>query len=294
MANFADVFGVAWKEKFSRQRSSATTRCLGRHLVRLLGTKPVKNTARWDLWKLYVDPRSYEGAASATIARELRLLRSTLRWAHRRGLVASVPAEWPSLHEEPRTRVLRKSQAEAILAAVREDSGDYAADILMVILGTAARAREILAARADWVVPDGESIMIRVPASGSKEGRPKILVATNSAAEAAFSRLFDTRRDPDRPFGRLGRTVAADYHHVRRALLTACRRLEMDPVHLHDLRRSAASWLFQQGAGIGEVAHLLGHASIQTTSRWYAQLDIQARRRLSEAVTSGLGGETDA
>ena len=51
-------------------------------------------------------------------------------------------------------------------------------------------------------------------------------------------------------------------------------------LRLHDLRHSFASFLVNAGRSLYEVQELLGHASIQTTSR-YAHL---SRERLAEAV----------
>lgn len=52
----------------------------------------------------------------------------------------------------------------------------------------------------------------------------------------------------------------------------------------HDLRRSAATILFNSGADLGVVAHVLGHSSLQTTKKIYAQvLDRTAQAAMDRA-----------
>lgn len=64
------------------------------------------------------------------------------------------------------------------------------------------------------------------------------------------------------------------------------RRNNLPNVSPHDLRHTAASLALESGAGIKEISELMGHSDIGTTSRFYAALTAEAKRRTVE----GIGG----
>lgn len=258
--------------------SSASYRTFASHLIAVLGNVRLTRFGPERLVS-YAEQRRENGASGATILRELRHLRAALR---RSGHVCPVfPA---GLSDCERTVTIGKPDARRLLDAVRGAS-PYAADIVLLLVGTAARKGEIFSARWSWVEDADGQVVIAVPSSGAKEREAKRLCPTNGAADAA-RRLIAARAE--RPFGRPGSTPVADYHHVRRAVRSACSALGLPDVHLHDLRRSVASWLFRDGERLERVAHLLGHRSLETTRRWYAHLDDAARREMTSAATSGF------
>ena len=64
------------------------------------------------------------------------------------------------------------------------------------------------------------------------------------------------------------------------------KRNNLPDVSPHDLRHTAASLALESGAGIKEISELMGHSDIGTTSRFYAALTNEAKRRTVE----GIGG----
>ena len=50
----------------------------------------------------------------------------------------------------------------------------------------------------------------------------------------------------------------------------AFRRAGVTDVSSHNLRKTFATGLLSRGAAIGDVQHLLGHASVKTTEKAYA------------------------
>jgi len=57
-----------------------------------------------------------------------------------------------------------------------------------------------------------------------------------------------------------------------RALEAAFKRAGIEDISSRNLRKTFATRLLSRGAGITDVQHLLGHASVKTTEKDYAAL----------------------
>lgn len=66
------------------------------------------------------------------------------------------------------------------------------------------------------------------------------------------------------------------------------KRNGLPDVSPHDLRHTAASLALESGAGIKEISELMGHSDIGTTSKFYAALTQEAKRRTVEGIGSVL------
>lgn len=66
------------------------------------------------------------------------------------------------------------------------------------------------------------------------------------------------------------------------------KRNNLPNVSPHDLRHTAASLALESGAGIKEISELMGHSDIGTTSKFYAALTQEAKRRTVEGIGSIL------
>lgn len=73
---------------------------------------------------------------------------------------------------------------------------------------------------------------------------------------------------------------------VNKHFLRACRKADMKPIRIHDLRHSHASMLIDMGKPILEISRRLGHKTVQTTWDTYAHLypdkDISLAASLNE------------
>ena len=65
--------------------------------------------------------------------------------------------------------------------------------------------------------------------------------------------------------------------------------LKRKRLHPHSLRHSAAVHLLRSGVDISTIAHLLGHASLNTTNR-YLSIDLEAKREAIEKAQPLLTG----
>ena len=87
--------------------------------------------------------------------------------------------------------------------------------------------------------------------------------------------IFSTEADPMLPI------------HVTtptRKIQKFVKRNNLPDVSPHDLRHTAASLALESGAGIKEISELMGHSDIGTTSKFYAALTQEAKRRTVEGI----------
>jgi integrase len=82
--------------------------------------------------------------------------------------------------------------------------------------------------------------------------------------------LLNRRKSVDGDYVFPGRFGGHKTIQNNRALEAAFRRAGVTDVSSHNLRKTFATRLLSRGAGITDVQHLLGHASVKTTERTYA------------------------
>jgi len=71
---------------------------------------------------------------------------------------------------------------------------------------------------------------------------------------------------------------------VKRGLSVAARRAGLEHVSPHDLRRSAAIHMVEDGVSISEISQFLGHSNERVTYQTYARFQIDYLRRAAEAL----------
>ena len=176
-------------------------------------------------------------------------------------------------------RYLTPDQTQALLVSIRESENEELEFIVLFLIYTGARKREVLEARwqdIDWVrkswrIPKTKSGKIRhVPLSN---GAMKVLDKLQLKMLPGQIKAPSIFANP-----RTGVPYVSFYYSWNNARV----RAGMPEFRIHDLRHSFASCLVNAGRSLYEVQELLGHADIKTTSR-YAHL---SRERLAEAVNT--------
>jgi len=174
-------------------------------------------------------------------------------------------------------RYLTEQQTIELLNAVRQSESEMLQFIVLFLIYTGARKREVLDARwrdidwaqKSWRIPKTKSGKVRhIPLS---TGAMKLLehlrlkVRDGLLAEQA---IFANPKT--------GEPFVSFFFSWNNARI----RAGLPDLRIHDLRHSFASYLVNAGRSLYEVQELLGHADIKTTSR-YAHL---SRDRLVAAV----------
>ena len=261
-SDFADVYRglhVATLAETTQERFGHSVK----HLKKAFSSSHLSSISSQDI-QAYHSTRRRDGAAPATIDKELRTLRAMLRKA----------VEWGQLRESPKIQTVRleekhrdfltMDQLEQLVAEC-----DYPLKAFVALYAYAGlRASEIRALEWKDVDFKRDELVIR-RSKGRRSDRLPILEQLRDILQAA-------PRQGDRVMsGRIGRDV-------RNGFKGALDRAGLPRIRPHDLRHSFVSNLFIAGANLREVQELARHKDIRTTMR-YAHL---APGRLRAAINS--------
>jgi integrase len=182
-----------------------------------------------------------------------------------------------------RTRFLQGEELERLLQACRESGNPDLLAIVILAITTGARRGEIAKIRLKDVSFEMKKILIPT----SKNGKPRMLhLADNALAlvSAVHSRakqkqvyLFISPHDITRP------------NDFRTAWRTAIRTAQIEDFKFHDLRHSAASFFAGNGAGLHQIAEILGHGSLNVTRRYTHLLESQTAKVVETTAAKVFG-----
>ena len=200
------------------------------------------------------------------------------------GLDAAIPslAQW---HLSDLPRYLRPEEVERVIAACNPDNPVGIRDraIVLVLARLALRASDIVhlcLADIDWT-----NATMRVTGKGRREthlpltqevGNAIVAYLTHARPAADTDRLFLRSRAPLRGF--------ASHAAISVIVANAMRRAGVAPATrgaAHVLRHSAATAMLRQGASLYDVAAVLRHRSIETTTI-YAKVDVNALQDIAQ------------
>ncbi len=220
----------------------------------------------------FVAQKKREGMNPPTIRRYLSTLSSLFSFAERSGWLNQNPVarfDKRSLPEaQPRTRFLSRTEYRRLLAAAKA----HLKPIIEIAVETGLRSEELLGLR--WEQVNLERREVRVVVTKSKQPR---VVPLSDRAVAIF---VATARIGDSPFVFTNPLTVQRYKTVKQPFRAACRRSGIEDFRFHDLRHTFASWAVQNGADLYRISRILGHSTLQMTTR-YAHL---ATKHLHEVV----------
>lgn len=220
-----------------------------------------------------------EKLANGTVNRHLSAARSLFNWARRWGLYkGDNPASAPGmLAEQHRDLYLNATETQALVNALDYEPNHGAAAALMLLIVTGARKNEILKAR--WENLDLDRGLLTV--SRSKNGKPRYIPLSDVAIQVLMVQLRH-RRDDDGGWVFPGKVVGTPLDNIRLVWERARAKAGLpETLRIHDLRHSYASALANNGIPLNEIAVVLGHTQLSTTTR-YAH---HAPQRLVDTAT---------
>ena len=257
MREFGDVY---YKEQVEGKLKSALDfrRYLEAEIYPTLGDKPLKDLNALDVQALVYRKRDNGRVAAAMRIR--MVLKQVFDYALEKQLVTSNPAAMVATRyigkARKRSRVLTPKEIRLYLRTIYQSNIRRQFKLaLHVILLTLSRKSELLLARWEHVNLDtGEWL---VPAENAKGGKPHIVYLSTQVAEM-FRELKALAGDSELVLpgrGRLTRPFA------KNALNKALEGLafDMDPLTIHDLRRTGATLLTERGFNKDVIEKALSH-----------------------------------
>ena len=162
-----------------------------------------------------------------------------------------------------RERYLTPHEAGRLLTAVKEGPNTQLPHIVVLLMLSGARKRELLDAK--WQDFDLSRLQWRIPKT--KSGTHRFVPISDGFAQI----LRSLPRFPDCDYLLPDPKTLKPFGNIHYAWNQARREAGLSDVRMHDLRHSFASFLINSGRTIYEVQKILGHAQVRTTQR-YAHL----------------------
>ena len=257
----------------SRLRSADATALRLARFRRDLGAYTLETLTRARIaeWR---DARLAEGAAAATVTRELGILSSVISYARKdlgvevenaAGLVRRPPAT------RGRDRRLESGEEQRLLEALGDRAGD--------VQGTKRSGAYRVGTRNPWMLP---LVQLAVE-TAMRQGELLALTWEHVNLKAQTAHLEDTKNGESRtvplssravavlealPRSPGGRVFPISAQAVKLAWGRACKRAGLADLHFHDLRHEATSRLAEK-LNLLELAAVTGHKDLRMLKRYH-------------------------
>lgn len=215
--------------------------------------------------------RKTDEVVTATINRDLALMRAMFKKAHEASPSLSVPKFPINIAAEvARERVMTFDEEKRILAACSEiepleyvrkgqtikaqhrSNRTHLLAIIIIAVDTALRSAEIFS--LDWSDVDFKHEVITIRAENAKIGKSR-KVGMTPRVKAELEAIK-------------GKGKVFSIRSARKAFATACKRAKVTDLHFHDLRHTATTRMIRAGIPHAEVMKITGHTQIKTFLRY--------------------------
>jgi integrase/recombinase XerD len=235
----------------------------------------------------FVSKRKQEGVSDTTVRRDLAFVSSVCAMATRWGWLDTNPVTTFSkrtLKEaRPRTRFLTHAEYDVLLANVAA----YMRPVITLAVETGLRKEELFSLTVSAIDLSRREIRL----DQTKSGVPRRVPLT----DIALTTIKTLVAQPTRPrtFYLFAKADGTRYAHMNKGFNAACRRATITDLRWHDLRHTFASWFVQSGGDLYHLSRILGHSTVQMTTRYshlrtgdlHAELRKVAQNRPQEHLT---------
>ncbi len=225
----------------------------------------------------YVASRRKAGKHDGTIWTELGHLRIVLKWGEKLGYGHAPHIERPP-KPAPKDKHLTREQFDRLKVCT---NAPHVRLFMELAIATAARKEALLTLTWDRVRWDRGHIELGQPnAIRPQKGRATVPM-TGTLRAALWEAQGGARTDYVIEYG--GRAVKS----VRTGLEAAAKAAGVGHVTPHMFRHSAAVWMAEDGVPMQEIAQMLGHTNVTTTSRVYAVYSPEYLRKAVASLETG-------
>ncbi|MFA7329739.1 MAG: site-specific integrase [Candidatus Delongbacteria bacterium] len=247
------------------------------------GDRPMRSIRRHEVVNLHQQIGEQNGHHQAN--RVIAFLRAIINRAIREHeLALANPANAIMFYREnQRSRRLMREEVPAFFRSVDDEPNVDIRDFILVSLFTGARKSNVLSMR--WCDISLDRGVWIVPASDSKNSKELDVLLSKPVLDILQTRLQHVRGEFVFP-GRVGRT---NQHMMdpKMGWYRICERAGMTDLHMHDLRRSLASFQIDAGTPLEVIQKTLGHES-KTTTEIYARMALETVRASVERAAEDI------
>ena len=189
--------------------------------------------------------------------------------------------------EEPRDRVLARSELAALATALNELAKPYPASVAAIRFAAVTGLRIGEVRTIQWAHVDFETCRLTMPET--KTGR-----RTHDLPTSALEILSALPRINDWAFT-TGSDAPVTYRTVRKHFAEAARSAGLSDVRLHDLRRTVMTNAAAAGVGTHVLRDLLGHKTTAMADRYVRAVGNpvrEAREQVGAAMAAMMEGKT--
>ena len=281
---FAELF-TAYLERYAKPRKrtwEGDEQRYRQYLETKLGNKRLSQIDGQMLRRLLDD---ITAAGHPVVANRVKALLSVVfKMGMEWGMTASNPATGIRGNPEvSRDRFLNGEELGRLIAALNDTPDDTIRDYVWLSLLTGARRSNVLGMR--WADIDWQQKVWQIPAEDSKNGQPLAVVLTDAALEILTARK--TQIQDSSPFVFPGTGATGHLVEPKKGWYALLNRAGLENGHLHDLRRTLASWQAIGGTSLLIIGKSLGHKSQQSTQA-YARLNLDPVRASVEKATADM------
>jgi len=188
----------------------------------------------------------------------------------------------PKFPEPKRERRMMPAEAAAFFEAVAAANPNVR-DFVLLLLYTGARRGNVQQMRWDQI--DWDARTWRIPRT--KNGKPQTIPLEDAELQLLRDRLALSDGESEYVFPARRGSRVPYLTEPKRGWQALLKRAGIEDFHMHDLRRTLASFMADTGATLHVVGSALGHSSPAAT-QIYARLQLdpirQAKRRALEAI----------
>ena len=211
----------------------------------------------------FVSKRKQSGVTDTTIRRDLAFLSSMCSMATRWGWLDTNPVTAfgkRTLKEaRPRTRFLSPIEYDAVLAK----AANHVRPAITLAVETGLRKEELFGLTVGAI--DIRRREIRL--DQTKSGVPRRVPLTDTAI-ATIEALLGQQGRPKTAYLFAKPQDGTRYADMTNGFNAACRRAKITGIRWHDLRHTFASWFVQSGGDLYHLSRILGHSTVQMTTRY--------------------------